>query len=413
MRADPVLTAETVPSQPARPSIRLHYIDWLRVLAVFGVFVYHSLQPFSTDDWHVKNRQVSPAIGDVISFIDPWGVAFFFLVAGASSFLALRWRTAGQYVRERLLRLLLPLTVAYLVLSPVQAFIEEQFFHRYNGSFVSGLPLFFQKVYAELPDTIVHPLLVDRTYHLWFVVFLLWFALLGLPLFLWLRAPRRRALLEWLGEHAGWRGATLALCVPLTIPALAVLPLFPASEDWGTFVYLFGFFVAGYVLMSDARLMAAIRRDVMVALGVAVLVDAAMLLTGVPSFIASWEKAPSYSFAYAVSWMLVGLQAWAWVMFLLGVGMRARALARPLPRTMSAAAMPFFIVHQPVILAIAFFVVRWDAGIFPKWAVIAVSAFVVSALLAIALARLPVISTLFGVKPAIRSPRASVMSAAA
>jgi len=31
-----------------------------------------------------------------------------------------------------------------------------------------------------------HPLLVDRTYHLWFVVFLLWLSLLGLPVFLWL-----------------------------------------------------------------------------------------------------------------------------------------------------------------------------------------------------------------------------------
>lgn len=151
----------------------------------------------------------------------------------------------------------------------------------------------------------------------------------------------------------------------------------------------------------------------MVALAVAVLVDAAMLLSGVLSFIASWEKAPSYSFAYAGSWLLVGLQAWAWVLFLLGLGMRVRAFSRPLPRTVSAAAMPFFIVHQPVILAIAFFVVRWDMGIFPKWAVIAVIGFVVSALLAIALARMPVISTLFGVKPAIRSPRASATSAAA
>ena len=413
MRAQPLLTVETVASERPRPGIRLHFIDWLRVLAVFGVFVYHSLQPFSTHDWHVKNGQLSAAIDGVVSFIDPWGVAFFFLVAGASSFLALRWRTAGQYVRERLLRLLLPLTVAYLLLSPVQAFIEERFFGRYTGSFIPGLPLFFKQVYAQLPDTIFHPLLVDRTYHLWFVVFLLWFALLGLPLFLWLRAPRRRSLLEWLGQRARWRGATLALCVPLTIPALAVLPLFPASEDWGTFVYLFGFFVAGYVLMSDGRLMAAIRRDVMVALAVAVLVDAAMLLSGVLSFIASWEKAPSYSFAYAGSWLLVGLQAWAWVLFLLGLGMRVRAFSRPLPRTVSAAAMPFFIVHQPVILAIAFFVVRWDMGIFPKWAVIAVSGFVVSALLAIALARMPVISTLFGVKPAIRSPRASVTSEAA
>ena len=32
------------------PRIRVHYVDWLRALAVLGVFVYHSLQPFSTHD---------------------------------------------------------------------------------------------------------------------------------------------------------------------------------------------------------------------------------------------------------------------------------------------------------------------------------------------------------------------------
>ena len=404
---------ETGASQQTGPAARLHYIDWLRVLAVLGVFVYHSLQPFSTDDWHVKNGQLSDAISAVISFVDPWGVAFSFLVAGASSFLALRWRTAGQYVRERLLRLLLPLTVAYLLLSPVQAFIEEQFFHRYTGSFISGVPLFFRLVYTELPDTIVHPLLVDRTYHLWFVVFLLWFALLGLPLFLWLRAPARRPLLERLGELAKWRGATLLLGLPLMVAPLVVLPTFPASEDWGTFVYLFGFFVAGYVLMSEPRLMDAVRRDVKVALAAALLLDTAILVTGVPQLIAAWEKAPSYSFAFVGSWLLVGLQAWAWVLFLFGAGMRARWFKRPLPRTVSAAAMPFFIVHQPVILAIAFFVVRWDTGIFPKWAAIVLSGFVVSAMLALALARLPLVSTMFGVKPPMRPSRPSLPAAAA
>jgi peptidoglycan/LPS O-acetylase OafA/YrhL len=183
--------------------IRVHYVDWLRALAVLGVFVYHSLQPFSTHDWHVKNDRLSDAIDGVISFVDPWGIAFFFLIAGASTFLALRWRTTGQYVRERLTRLLVPLVVAYLLLSPVQAFIEERHFGRYTGSFVAGLPLFFQEVWSNLPGTVSHPLVVDRTYQLWFVVFLLWLSLLGLPVFLWLRRPGGRRLSARWGPWPG------------------------------------------------------------------------------------------------------------------------------------------------------------------------------------------------------------------
>ena len=306
------------------------------------------------------------------------------------------------------MRLLLPLTVAYLLFSPVQAFIEERHFGRYTGPFITGVPLFFQDVASHLPGTLLHPLLVDRTYHLWFVVFLLWFSLLGLPLFLWLRAPGRRPLSAWVGERAGRRGATLLFGIPVMFLPLAVLPLWPDAEDWGTFAYLFGFFVAGHVLMSDGRLVEAVRRDVPLALGLAVLVDLVIVFTGVPGFLDTWRQHPSYSWPYVWSYSLIGVQAWAWVNVGLGWGIRAHWFRRPLPRSVAAAAMPFFLVHQPVILAIAFFVVRWEAGVLPKWAVIVLSSFVLSAALATALARLPLVSTMFGVKP---RPRAAVPAA--
>jgi hypothetical protein len=166
---------------------------------------------------------------------------------------------------------------------------------------------------------------------------------------------------------------------------------------------LFGFFVAGYVLMSDPRLMEAVRRDVASALLLAIAVDAAILLTGVPGFLERWQDAPSYSWMYAWSYFWIAVQAWAWVHVLLGLGMRARTFRRSLPRPVSAAAMPFFLVHQPVILAIAFFVVRWDAGIPAKWVVVVLGSFVVSAALATSLGRLPLVSTMFGVKGGTRA----------
>ena len=74
--------------------------------------------------------------------------------------------------------------------------------------------------------------------------------------------------------------------------------------------------------------------------------------------------------------------------------MRVPAFARPLPRIVSDAAMPFFVVHQPVIVAVAFVVVGWDAGIGAKL----LAVIVVSVALAWALARIPVVSLGLGVK---------------
>jgi peptidoglycan/LPS O-acetylase OafA/YrhL len=377
---------------------RLHSIDWLRALAVLGVFVYHSWRPFTPDAWHVTNDPPSDVVGEVIGFVDAWGVAFFFLIAGASTYLALRWRSAGAYVRERLSRLFLPLVVAYLLLSPLQAFIEERHFGRYEGSFPAAIPLFFEEIGGDLHETLLHPLLVGRSYHLWFVIFLLWFALLGLPVYLWLRGPRGRQLSAWLGDRASRRGWALVLAAPIAIAPLVVMPLWPETEDWGTFAYLFGFYVAGGVLLSDERLTDAVRRDVATALVFALAVDIVMIVTGVPGFIDEWGDDPSYSPGYLWAFGLVAAQSWAWVLVLLGLGLRAKAFRRPLPRSVAEAAMPFFIVHQPVILAVAFWVVRWDAGIGVKWLAIVVVSFVVSAALATGLARVPVLSAAFGVK---------------
>lgn len=391
-------SGDRVASQRTSPTRRLHYLDWLRALAVLGVFVYHSLQPFSTDDWHVKNGQLSDGIGAVLGFVDAWGIAFFFLIAGASTFLSLRRRSAGAYVRERLSRLLLPLAIAYLLLSTLQAYIEERHFGRYTGSFLGSVPRFFEEVGRDLHDTLVHPLLIGGTYHLWFVVFLLWFALLGLPLFLWLRGPRGQRLSRRLGGNAWRRGWTLLFAAPIAILPLAIFPLWPDAEDWGSFVYLFGFYVAGGVVLSDDRLAEAVRRDVVWALTFAIAVDAAMLLTGVPGFIDAFGANPAYSWMYVWAYAAIVAQSWAWVLVLLGLGMRAKAFRAALPRRIVEASMPFFIVHQPVILAVAFWVVRWDAGIAAKWVIVAGASFTISAAIATGLARVPVLSTAFGVK---------------
>jgi glucan biosynthesis protein C len=92
---------------------RVNSLDWLRVLALLGVFVYHTLRPFDTTYWHVKSVHRSQLLTDVLAVIGSWGLAFFFLIAGASTFLALRWRTPVEYVRERLLRLAVPLAVGW------------------------------------------------------------------------------------------------------------------------------------------------------------------------------------------------------------------------------------------------------------------------------------------------------------
>ena len=379
---------------------RLTYLDWLRAIALLGVFVYHCLQPFSTDDWHVKNTELSEALSIPIAFFGSWGLGFFFLISGAGACLALRWRSVGEYVTERLMRLLVPLVFAYVVLGPFQAYIEATHFGWYEGSFLSFVPRFFEEVWGQIRGIGVgsDPLLVGYMFHMWFVVFLIWYSMLGIPLFLWLRGDRGRRAIGWLGARTRIRGSTLLAAVPIALATLPAYAAFPGEHDWGEFVFFLGFFLSGFVLMSDERLIEAVHRDLGPALAVAIAVSVALVIGGVDAFLEGWEGPTPYSWAYAAFFSGIAVQAWAWSQAATSFGMRLPAFHRPLPEGVSEAAMPFFVVHQPVIVAVAFVVVGWNASIGIKFVALFTTSLAISAGLAWALSRIPLVSRGVGVK---------------
>jgi glucan biosynthesis protein C len=115
----PVDRASTNESGGKR-SERLHYLDWLRVILILGVFVYHAVSPFRAGmDWHITNPERSVTLTVFLVWIWPWALPLFFLVAGAASLFALRRRSNRQYVTERVTRLLIPFVVGSILLSPL------------------------------------------------------------------------------------------------------------------------------------------------------------------------------------------------------------------------------------------------------------------------------------------------------
>src|SRR2546425_12752926 len=94
-------------------------IDWLRVLAVYLLFVFHVGKVFDPAPfYHVRNADVSFGMLALCGFIALWHMPLFFLVAGWSAVASLRVRGASGFLRERLLKLALPLAVGCVLLMP-------------------------------------------------------------------------------------------------------------------------------------------------------------------------------------------------------------------------------------------------------------------------------------------------------
>ncbi len=387
-------------AEASRVSIRLHYLDWLRVIAIVGVWAYHAARPFMLQDWLINNTQKSPAITFVfLIFLGSLGMPLFFMMAGAGSLFALRRRTGRQFAAERSQRLLIPFVVGCILLSPVQFYLEWVHKGWYQGAFLPFIPVLARDRLHRLLTTFSPSIFEALGSHLWFLGYLFSFSLIALPLFLWLKsAPGRRAI-AWLGKLGERRGGILVFILPIAAVRMSLQPFFPGYTDWADFAYMLVYFVCGYLVYADERLVRAIRRDWRLLLTVGVISTLTMLVALVAGGGEQWVKDPRTAGFY-LGWGLVGVNGWCWALFALWLGMRFFDFRNRWLDRGQELIVPFYVFHQPPIVVLAFFVVQWQAALLVKLAVIVVGSFVITlGLCEWVVRRIKPTRVLFGMKP--------------
>ena len=399
MVRSPVVPPQT--GSAAGGAVRLHYLDWLRVLATLGVFLFHAINVFGPFDFEINNAQRSDLIMLIQVFFFPWGMPLFFLVSGMGSWFALRRRTAGQFTRERTLRLLVPFFTGTLLLGPVQLFVSWSYKSQtglFTGSFLEFL--------AYRAPQIGPKWFGAFGYHMWFLGFLFAYSLLALPLFVWLKGEAGRRAVSRLAGLCERRGAILLFIIPVAAVRLGLQPFFPAAQDWADFFSHGTFFVLGYLLFCDERFLRAVRRDWPFFLGAGIV--AIVAVTAIGMSIESFDLfRPPGTFREYFLWGLIAACGWCWTGFMLSVAMRYLDRDGKVLRYSLTANLPFFVVHQPVILAVAYFVVQWDAAILPKFLVLVSISFAVSlGLYQFVIRRIGLLRVLFGMKPLPKAPTA-------
>ena len=147
---------------------RLYYIDWLRFIAIIAIFLYHNSRFFDIEAWHVNNAETSTLATLFVGFINQWTMALFFVLAGASTYYALRSRTTLSYIRERVLRLLLPLVVlGWFILAPPQVYLERLTHSQFSGSFFQFYANYFNGFYMDVSS---QGNFAWHGMHLWFLL---------------------------------------------------------------------------------------------------------------------------------------------------------------------------------------------------------------------------------------------------
>lgn len=342
-------------------------IDWLRLFGILLLFPFHAARVFDSREANYIHSDAASAAG--IAFMNviwPWFMPLLFLVAGISAWHALQKRNAGRFLKERVVRLLVPLILGIVFIVPIQGYVARLQRGTLNGGYITYL---FTQFFPDFSDISgYHGTFTPA--HLWFILYLFVISCALLPLFAQVVRSQQVKGIGRFGQLFAKPWFLMLLFVPLTISE-ALPDIGGKNPIFYGLYYTFGFFIAA----NDGSLQ-AIDRLKWWTLGA--------VLASMPAYL-------------AIRGVAGGLGDFAWQSILLALlrnfyGICALLAMLAFSRQhlnhggkvldyLNQAAFPVYILHQSVMMVIAYFVLMWDAGITLQYVAISLLTLLASLLL--------------------------------
>lgn len=330
---------------------RHFYIDWIRIFLIFSVFLFHVGMVFNAWDWHIKNDVRLESLTPLMHFLHAWRMPLLFLVSGAGTRFALGVRTNWEYAGERTRRLFIPLLAGIFILVPVQVYIEkisqyDSLFHFYQH--------FFDGIY---------PTGNFSWHHLWYLVYLFFISMVFIPFVMFFRSAMYARFDRAVEKLASAKGAILLLFVPLIGSQVLLRPYFPHEthafiNDWAFICLNFMYFLFGFVLLGNLKVVELLVRDRRVWLGATIATTGLMYLS---------LKVFNYTkTAWLIYDILALLMSWSIGLSILAYAKKYLNRDNVYRKQLNTAIYPFYLLHQPIIIVVAYFVVELQFPIFLK-----------------------------------------------
>jgi hypothetical protein len=177
--------------------------------------------------------------------------------------------------------------------------------------------------------------------------------------------------------------------------ALIPQPVLEAGNGGWAFLYYIWFLISGFIIVSSKRLQQQIMNQRWISLLLGVGLSTAYLIQ---LFSQSRWIFPAWTTDWIYT-LLSFFSAWCWLFAILGFSMRYLAFNRPFLSSANEGVLPFFILHQTVLLCIGYFVMPWEIHDAAKWVLVFTSSFIVIiALYMLIIRKFEVLRFLFGMK---------------
>lgn len=219
---------------------RRYDIDWLRVIAIGLLLVYHSsicFQPWGFMLGFITNDKSFESLWIPMTMLNVWRIPLLFYISGMGTYFACQHKTWKQLLQERTQRILIPFIAGIFVIVPIQIGISQHYYHiSINYNFHAA--------------------------HLWFLGNVFIYILLLSPCFYYLRNNKDSRFFIWIRRLCGHPIILLLVIISTISETLLISPsLYELyAMTWhgfflGMLAYFFGFcFMLGGAPFCDTLL---------------------------------------------------------------------------------------------------------------------------------------------------------------
>lgn len=224
--------------------------------------------------------------------------------------------------------------------------------------------------------------------HLWYIFFLFAFSFLISPSLNLIRGTKFKKLQEKLVSLSSKKLGTNLFLIPLLLSQIILYPYLPNASHY---TYDILFFVFGLCVFSNNRIILSLMNQRRYYLGESLVLSIIMLS---PNFI-NYEGI-SHEVTYFSSVML----ALSCSMTVLGYARKYLNFNSKFRKLANEAIYPFYLLQQPIIVVIAYYIVQFDTSAGIKLIAITLSSFIISVGVYWYLVRpINVFRVIFGLKP--------------
>lgn len=349
--------------------MRKPYIDNLRNLTILLLFPVHTFMiwnDFGSRFYIWKGEEKVPST--LIVLVNPWFMPILFVLAGISARYAFKKYTVSAFLIQRVKKLLIPFLFGLVALVPLQTLYARKFFDQYEGGILENLQYYF----THLTDFSGY----DGAFtpgHLWFILFLFLISIMALAPFYFYPYERVRKRVERMPAFG-----ILFLFIPVWLMYyLGNFGGFSIGKN-------FALYLAGYYVLSNDSILEKLEKNIKWLFGLCLMETIA-------------SAALYYKFSYYGD-LWIHLIGWNSILVLLILARKFLNNSNGFTVYFNQASYPVYILHQSILVALAYYVVKNITGIFLQVVCIWTGSFGLTILAYHLIRKIPLVRNLVGIK---------------